>query len=68
MAAVDPGCNNGANRYALALGFNYVFNEYTMFKVEYRYDWSNLPVFRYVNDGSYRKSNSVLGASVVVSF
>ena len=67
-AAVDPGCNKGANRYALAVGMNYVFNQYTMFKAEYRYDWSNLDVFEYVSDGSYRKNNSVLGASVVVSF
>jgi hypothetical protein len=50
------------------VGMNYVFNEYTMFKVEARYDWSNLPVFLYVDDSSYRKSNTVLGASVVVSF
>ena len=62
------GCDEGANRYALAVGFNYVFNEYTMFKAEARYDWANLPVFLYVDDGSYRKNNSVLGASVVVSF
>ena len=62
------GCDEGANRYALALGVNYVFNQYTMFKAEARYDWANLPVFLYVNDGSYRKSNSMLGASVVVSF
>jgi Protein of unknown function (DUF3138) len=61
-------CNEGANRYALAVGLNYVFNQYTMFKAEYRYDWANQPVFLYVDDGSYRKSNSVLGASVVVSF
>ncbi len=47
---------------------NYVFNEYTMFKLEARYDWASLPVFYYVNDMSYRKSNSMLGASVVVSF
>ncbi len=67
-AAVDPGCNDGANRYALAVGLNYVFNQYTMFKAEARYDWANQPVFLYVNDGSYRKNNTVLGASVVVSF
>jgi len=67
-AAVDPGCNDGANRYALALGLSYVFNPYTMFKVEARYDWSNQPVFMYVDDMSYRKSNTVLGTSVVVSF
>jgi hypothetical protein len=63
-----PGCDEGANRYALSVGMNYVFNEYTMFKVEARYDWASLPVFLYVNDSSYRKSNTVLGASVVVSF
>jgi len=62
------GCDDGANRYALAVGLNYVFNQYTMFKAEYRYDWANQPVFFYVDNGSYRKSNSVLGASVVVSF
>jgi hypothetical protein len=45
-----------------------VFNPNTIFKAEYRYDWSNLNVFQYVSDGSFRKSNSVLGASVVVSF
>ncbi len=67
-AAVDPGCNDGANRYALAVGLNYVFNQYTMFKAEARYDWANQPVFLYVDDGSYRKNNTVLGASVVVSF
>ena len=43
-------------------------NQYTMFKVEARYDWSNQPVFMYVDDMSYRKSNTVLGTSVVVSF
>ncbi|MGL4807246.1 MAG: DUF3138 family protein, partial [Giesbergeria sp.] len=67
-AAVDPGCNDGASRYALALGLNYVFNQYTMFKAEYRYDWANQPVFLNVSDASYRKSNNLLGASVVVSF
>jgi hypothetical protein len=67
-AAVDPGCSDGASRYALAVGLNYVFNQYTMFKAEYRYDWSNLPVFLNVSDGTYRKNNNVLGASVVVSF
>ena len=47
---------------------NYVFNQYTMFKAEARYDWANQPVFLYVDDGGYRKNNTVLGASVVVSF
>ncbi len=62
----DP--NKGANRYALSVGMSYVFNQYATFKAEYRYDWSNLQVFEYVNDGSFRKNNSVLGAAVVVSF
>ena len=62
------GCDDGANRYALAVGLNYVFNEHTVFKAEYRHDWANQPVFFYVDNGSYRKSNNVLGASVVVSF
>jgi hypothetical protein len=68
VPAVDPSCNDGANRYALAAGMNYVFNEYTIFKLEARYDWASQPVFLYVNDSSYRKSNTVLGAAVVVSF
>lgn len=67
-AAAVAGCETGADRYALAVGMNYRFNEYTMFKVEARYDWANQPVFLYVDDGSYRKSNTVLGTSVVVSF
>ncbi len=62
------GCETGADRYALAVGMNYRFNEYTIFKVEARYDWANQPVFLYVDDGSFRKSNTVLGTSVVVSF
>jgi hypothetical protein len=62
------GCDQGANRYALSIGANYLFNQYTMFKAEYRYDWSNLNVFEVVNSGTYRKYNNVLGASVVVSF
>ncbi len=62
------GCNQGANRYALSVGMNYVFNQYTTFKAEYRYDWSNLDVFQYNAGGSYRKYNNVLGAAVVLGF
>ena len=61
-------CNEGANRYALSVGLNYVFNPYTMFKAEARYDWASQPVFLNVSDGTYSKNNTVLGASVVVSF
>jgi hypothetical protein len=63
-----PQCNKGASRYALSLGVNYNFNAYTTFKAEARYDWSNLNVFEYLDDGSFRKNNTVLGTSVVVSF
>jgi hypothetical protein len=66
--AAAPGCNDGASRYALAVGLNYVFNQYTIFKAEARYDWASQPVFLNVNDGAYSKNNTVLGAAVVVSF
>ena len=62
------GCNKGANRYALSLGINYLFNPNTMFKAEYRYDWSNLNVFEFVDSSTFRKYNNVFGAAVVVSF
>jgi hypothetical protein len=62
------GCDKGANRYALAIGVNYLLTPNTTIKTEYRLDRATQPVFLYVNDGSYRKSNSLLGASVVVSF
>lgn len=62
------GCDKGANRYALAVGLNYLFNANTTLKTEYRYDRANPPVFLNAKDGNYRKANSLLGASVVVSF
>jgi hypothetical protein len=58
----------GSNRYAISLGLNYLFDENTIFKVEYRYDGADQPVFLYVDEGAYRKSNQLFGASVVVSF
>ena len=66
--AYVSGCDQGANRYALSLGVNYLFNQFTTFKAEYRYDWSNLDVFQYVKDGTYRKNNNVFGAAVVLGF
>ena len=65
-AAGDPEV--GANRYALAVGLNYLYNLNTTFKAEYRIDRSNLPVFEYIKDGSFKKTNHVLGASMVLSF
>lgn len=58
----------GANRTALTLGMNYLFNENTVFKAEYRLDRASQPVFIDVKTGEYRKSNQLFGASVVVSF
>lgn len=63
---VDP--NKGANRYALSLGWNYLLTESTTLKMEYRYDRSSLATFYNVSDGSYKKDNNLLAASVVVSF
>ena len=66
----DPAGNPdiGANRTAFSLGFNYLFDENTVLKAEYRLDRANLPVFLDVKSGTFRKSNNLLGASVIVSF
>ena len=65
-AIVDP--NTGANRYALSLGWNYLLTQSTTLKMEYRYDRSNLNTFYNVSDGTYKKANNLLAASLVVSF
>jgi hypothetical protein len=58
----------GAKRSALTLGASWLYNLNTTFKVEYRLDRANLPIFVDVKDGSYGKSNHLFGTSVVVSF
>ncbi len=58
----------GANRYALSVGGNYIFNEYTLFKLEYRFDGASKRVFEYVNNGTFKKTNHLFGAQMVVSF
>jgi Protein of unknown function (DUF3138) len=60
--------NVGANRYALTFGLSYLLDANTTLKAEYRYDGADRAVFEYVNDGSYRKSNQLFGASVLVAF
>jgi hypothetical protein len=60
--------NKGVNRYALSLGMNYLINQFTTLKVEFRHDQASGRVFNYVSDGSYRKSNQIFGVSTVVSF
>ena len=64
----------GANRYALSVGFNYLVNPTTTWKMELRYDGATKDVFQdYRNDptgaaGIFKNNNVLLGTSVVVSF
>jgi len=60
--------NKGVNRSALTLGLNYAFNLSTLFKLEYRYDWASGPIFLDTKSNTAKKSNQLLGTSVVVSF
>jgi hypothetical protein len=65
------GADVGSNRWALSLGMNYLYDEATIFKLEYRLDGANQPVFASIAGGGitgYRKGNQLLGASVVVKF
>ena len=62
----DP--DKGANRYAIAVGVNYLLTPNATLKTEYRYDGASQPVFFDAKSGTFRKGNSLLGASVVVSF
>ncbi len=58
----------GSNRWALTAGLNYLFDESTILKFELRQDGANQPVFIDTRTGRYYKSNTLLGASVVVKF
>jgi Protein of unknown function (DUF3138) len=62
------GCSKGANRIALSLGLSYLFDQSTTFKAEYRIDRADLPVFEVVKNNSFKKTNQLFGASVLVSF
>ncbi|MDO9005328.1 MAG: DUF3138 family protein [Aquabacterium sp.] len=62
------GCEHGINRSALTFGLSYLYNLNTTFKFEYRFDHASGPVFLDVKDGSYKKNNQLIGASVLVSF
>ncbi|CAN5301530.1 DUF3138 family protein [soil metagenome] len=61
-------CSKGANRYALAVGVNYQLTSNAMIKTEYRLDHATQSVFLDAKNGSFRKNNSLFGASVVVFF
>lgn len=61
----------GSNRWAVALGMNYLYDENTLFKLEFRHDGASQPVFMAqsgLDPRGWRKSNQLLGASVVVKF
>jgi hypothetical protein len=58
----------GSNRWALTLGMNYLYDENTILKFELRQDGASQPVFYDTKSSRYYKSNTLLGASVVVSF
>lgn len=60
--------NRGANRYALSLGAKYLLNANTTLKAEYRFDGADRPVFLDIKTGEYKKTNQLLGASIVVFF
>jgi hypothetical protein len=65
------GDSVGTNRYALSLGMSYRVDENSTFKVEYRLDGANQPVFARTSNQlttGYSKTNYLLGASMVVSF
>lgn len=62
----DP--QRGANRYALTLGVKYLYNPNTTFKAEYRLDGADRAVFEDVGSGTYKKTNNMVAASMVVSF
>ncbi|MFN9744832.1 MAG: DUF3138 family protein [Betaproteobacteria bacterium] len=58
----------GSNRWALTMGLNYLYDENTILKFELRQDGASQPVFYDTKSSRYYKSNTLLGASVVVSF
>ena len=70
---VSPDCTlgadcKGANRAAVAMGFNYLLTANTTIKAEYRLDLASQAVFLDAKTGLYKKNNSLLGATMVVGF
>jgi len=70
---VSPDCQlgadcKGANRTAIAMGFNYLLTANTTIKAEYRLDLASQAVFLDAKTGLYKKNNSLLGATMVVGF
>jgi len=50
------------------VGFNYLLTRNTTLKAEYRLDVASQAVFLDVKTGTFKKNNSLLGTTMVVSF
>ena len=60
--------NRGANRFALTATFNYLLDTNVTLRAEYRLDGSSLHTFLNTKDGSYSKTNSLLGLQLIYFF
>ncbi len=65
---VQNDLTKGVNRTALSLGMSYLYNQNTTLKAEYRIDRASGAVFEDVKTMGFKKSNSMIGLSAVVSF
>lgn len=60
--------NKGANRSAATFGLNYAFAPNVLLKFEMRRDGSSQNTFYDVSSHTYKKDNTLVGVSTVVSF
>jgi Protein of unknown function (DUF3138) len=60
--------SKGANRYALTATFNYLLSSNVTLRAEYRLDGSSLRTFLNTKDGSYSKTNNLIGLQLVYFF
>lgn len=67
-AAGTPGKVRGTNHSEVTLGGAYTINANSKLKFEYRYDWANQAVLLAQKASVYRKNNSLLATSLVVTF
>ena len=60
--------DKGANRYALTATFNYLLDKNVTLRPKYRLDGASLRTFLNTKDGSYSKTNSLLGLKLLYFF
>ena len=71
---IDPAtgllkdASKGANRYALTATLNYLLDTNVTLRAEYRLDASSLRTFLNTKDGSYSKTNNLLGLQLIYFF